>query len=77
LSNIDGATATEELDEQSFITFWGGGDLRCTREREYERKAKEATPTVERNFLIAIWCVVKLRLGKEIEAVCSMKSDHC
>jgi hypothetical protein len=71
-----GGSATEELDEQSLITICGG-NLRRTREREYERKAEEATPTVKRNRLIAIWCMVKLRLGKEVETVYSMKSNHC
>jgi len=52
-------------------------NLRRTREREYERKAEESTPTVKRNRFIAIWCMVKLRLGKEIETVYSMKSNHC
>jgi len=52
-------------------------NLRRTREREYERKAEESTPTVKRNRFITIWCMVKLRLGKEIETVYSMESNHC
>jgi hypothetical protein len=59
------------------LLLGGGGNLRCTRESEYERKPKEAMPTVKRNHLIAIRCVVNLRLGKEIKTVYSMKSDHC
>jgi hypothetical protein len=59
------------------LLLGGGGNLRRTRKCEYERKAKEATPTVKRNYLIAIWCVVNLRLGKEIKTVYTIKSGHC
>jgi hypothetical protein len=66
----------KKLDGQPFITF-PGGHLRRTGECEYDRKAEEATPTVKRNRLIAIGFMVKLRLGKEVETVYSMKHDHC